>query len=368
MQHLGVRACLVDGHVVDGDLVVDEGEIVEAGARPAGSRGLAVPGFIDLQVNGFAGIDFSFCDPAGYRTAGEAMAATGVTAYQPTYICLPPEAYRPALAVAAEAQRFEGLPRLLGVHLEGPFLSPARIGAHDPANTRIPDLEWSAAMLATGVVTHTTIAPELPGALKLIRFFSGKGVTVALGHSDADAAAAHAGFDAGARAVTHLFNAQRPWSHRDPGIAGAALVRDDVVLTIIVDGNHLAPETVETIHRCAPGRVVLFTDAISAAGLGSGEYRLGDRTVIVRDDGTARLADGTLAGSVLRMDRAIRNYVALGASPEEAIGTATEVPARLIGRPELGTLTPGTPADITVLDDDLRVVRTLVAGKEVFEA
>ncbi len=364
-MRLGVSESLVAGHRVAGDVIIDKGAIAEIGASPPGPRHTAVPGFIDLQVNGFAGTDFSSTDLDGYRRATAAMAASGVTAYQPTYICLPTEAYEPALAVAAEARGLAGAPRLIGVHLEGPFLSPTRIGAHDPANTRLPDLEWAAAMAATGVVSYTTIAPELPGALDLIRSFTDAGVIVALGHSDADAAVAAAGFDAGAEAVTHLFNAQRPWSHRDPGIAGAALVRDDITITIILDGNHLAPETVEMVRRTASGRIALITDAISAAGQPPGEYKLGDRTVTTTG-GVARLEDGTLAGSLLTLDEAVRNFIDLGATIEEAVGAVTTVPAQLIGRPDLAALAPGTPADVTVLDDDLRVTRTLVSGDEVF--
>jgi N-acetylglucosamine-6-phosphate deacetylase len=364
-MRLGVRESLVDGRRVPGDVVVEDGAIVAVGAAPAGPRHVAVPGFIDVQVNGFAGVDFSTCDVDGYRVAATAMAATGVTAYQPTYICLPEDAYRPALAVATEAQREVPGPRLLGIHLEGPFLSATRIGAHDPANTRVPDAAWAADIVEAGPVTYTTIAPELPGAVDLIRRSTAAGIVVALGHSDADAATANAGFDAGARAVTHLFNAQRPWHHRDPGIAGAALVHDDVTVTLILDGHHLAPETVEIIRRCARGRIALITDAISAAGRPDGSYPLGDRRVTVTR-GAARLDDGTLAGSVLTMDAAIRNFVDLGATVGEAIGAATTVPARLLGLGAPGAIAIGAPADITILDDDLEVVRTLVAGREVY--
>ena len=364
-MRLGVRESLVDGTLVPGDISVENGVITAVGLLPAGARHTAVPGFIDIQVNGFAGADFSTCDVDGYRTAAGAMAATGTTAYQPTYICMPEATYPSALAVAAEAQAVIAAPRLLGVHLEGPFLSPQRIGAHDPAHSRRPDRAWFDAALRAGPVTYTTIAPELPGAVELIAHCVAAGVTVALGHSDADAADARAGFDAGATAVTHLFNAQRPWQHRDPGISGAALVRDGVVLTLILDGHHLAPATVEMVRRCAPGRIALITDAISAAGRGDGGYELGDRRVTVRN-GVARLDDGTLAGSVLTIDRAVRNFVALGATVPEAIDAVTGVPARLLGRPDLGSLAIGTPADITVLDDELTVQRTVVAGREIW--
>jgi N-acetylglucosamine-6-phosphate deacetylase len=165
--------------------------------------------------------------------------------------------------------------------------------------------------------------------------------------------------------VTHIFGAQRPWQHRDPGISGAALVRDDVYLTAIVDGIHLAPETVQLAARSGQDRFILITDAISAAGRPDGAYALGDRTVILRD-GACRLENGTLAGSSLTMDRAVRNMIELGFTPPRAIAAATTAPAALVRKPELGTLAPGTPADVCVLDDSYHVVRTMVAGKETF--
>jgi hypothetical protein len=201
-----------------------------------------------------------------------------------------------------------------GMHLEGPFLSPIRCGAHDPANMPEPSVEVVDRLLAAGTIAHMTLAPERPGALDVIERLVAAGVTVGIGHSDATAAEAHAAFDFGARSVTHLFNAQRPWSHRDPGIAGAALVRDDVFLTVIVDGVHLAPDAVRLAARCAGDRLVLITDAIAATGMGDGTYPLGDRTVTVHGP-EARLEDGTLAGSVLTMDQAVRNLIDLGLDP-----------------------------------------------------
>jgi N-acetylglucosamine-6-phosphate deacetylase len=185
---------------------------------------------------------------------------------------------------------------------------------------------------------------------------------VSCGHSDADAACAHAAFDAGARAVTHVHNAQRRWAARDPGLPGAALVDARATVMAIVDGVHLAPETSLAAWLTARERLCLVTDAIEATGLGDGEYRLGDRTV--RVDGPAcRLADGTLAGSVLTMDRAVRNLVALGVDLVDAIAAATLAPARLLGRDDLGVLCEGGPAHVCVLDDRLEVTRTLVGGQ-----
>ncbi len=361
MEQLGVGAALVDGELVAGDVALDGGRVHQVGVPVSGGHGLAVPGFVDLQVNGFAGVDFLDPGADGYGRAADALLTTGVTAYQPTFICSPESTYRSALAAAAAAQRSVPAPRLLGVHLEGPFLSPAFPGAHDPAHIIPPDHALAERLCAGGPVTYMTLAPEQPGALELVSHLVRQGITVALGHCDAGAETAHAAFDRGARAVTHLHNAQRRWRARDPGVAGVALTRRDVVVQAIVDGIHLARETTLAAFSAARGRFALVTDAIEAAGLPSGTYRLGDREVEVAD-GAVRLADGTLAGSVLTMDVAVRNLVDLGIPIVEAVEAATRVPAGLVGRPELGTLRPGTPADIVVLDDDLRVVRTLVDG------
>jgi N-acetylglucosamine-6-phosphate deacetylase len=335
------------------------------GVQPPGRGGLAAPGFIDLQVNGFGGHDFSSTDVAGYEAAGRALTATGVTAYQPTFISSPLEIYGPALATASEAQRQVPAPRILGVHLEGPFLSPQWAGAHDPAHLIDPDLALAQRWCDTGAVSYMTVAPELPGGLELVRFLTERGVIVAIGHTDADTRTAHAAFDQGAQAITHIFNAHRRWSHRDTGPAGAALMRPAVTVHAIVDHIHLAPEATWMVAAAAGGRLALVTDAISAAGLGDGTFPLGGLSVDVRH-GEARLSDGTLAGSVLTMDRAVRNLTDLGVSEVEALCSASRVPARLMGRPELGDLKPNTPADIVVLDDRLQVRRTIVDGDETF--
>ncbi|QEC47164.1 N-acetylglucosamine-6-phosphate deacetylase [Baekduia soli] len=368
-RRLGVRAALVDGVLVPGDVLVQDGAIAAVGAGRAGGRGVAAPGFLDLHINGFAGVDFLAADAAGYRTAGAALASHGVTGYLPTFITSPPGDYEPALrrALDATARGAADGARVLGVHLEGPWLSPRWPGAHDPEHLRAPDVAGALALCDLGPVRMVTLAPELDGALELVEALVARGVVVSCGHSDADAAAADAAFDAGARAVTHLYNAHRRWSPRDPGLAGAALVRPGVVVQAIVDHVHLAPQTAYAAFLASRGRFALVTDAIEAAGQAAGTYRLGRREVEVHD-GRAELPGGLLAGSVLSMDAAVRNLVGCGASVADALHAATAVPARLLGRPELGTLAPGSPADLVVLDDDLRVARTLVAGDECFAA
>jgi N-acetylglucosamine-6-phosphate deacetylase len=363
-MRLGVRAAAVDGEMVPGDVVVEDGLIRAVGAGPAGGSGVAVPGFVDLQVNGFGGVDFLAADVEGYRQARRALARTGVTAFQPTLISSPLSALYDALGEATKAQGEPG-PRLLGVHLEGPFLAPKWKGAHDERDLLPPDLELAERLCGWGPVTYMTIAPEQPGGMELLAGLVAGGITVSLGHTDADAAQAHAAYNLGARAVTHLYNAQRRFSGRDPGISGVALSRGDVVVQVIADFVHVAPESVLAASLATRHRFAVVTDAIGAAAHGPGEYRLGDRVVHV-DDTAARLADGTLAGSILTMDQALRNLLSLGIPFLSAIAAASTVPATLAGRPELGTLRPGTPADVAVLDDGHHVVRTLLAGREIW--
>ncbi len=207
-----------------------------------------------------------------------------------------------------------------------------------------------------------TLAPELAGADALIDMLLERGIVVSLGHTDAIAAQANAAFDRGARCVTHLFNAMRPFLHRDPGIVGAALARDDVFVSIVVDGIHLAPETVLTVWRAARGRLVLVTDAIAAAPRNDGPSSLGELDLQVHE-GAVRGPDGVLAGSVLTMIEAVRNLHALGVPIEDAVTAATTTPAQVLGDPELGRIDVGLPADLVVLTDRIEIERVLVGGE-----
>jgi N-acetylglucosamine-6-phosphate deacetylase len=356
---LGVEAALVDGTLVPGDVAIEGDRIAAVGLEQNGGQGLAVPGFVDLQVNGFAGVDFLGADADGYATAGDALLETGVTAYLPTFITSSEDDL--ATALRAVPDRGHG-PRILGVHLEGPFLSPLRLGTHRPGGRRDPDPALLDRLIDAGPVRLMTLAPELPGALELIGLLHVRGITVSLGHSDATAAEANAAFDRGVRTVTHVFNAMRPLLHRDPGIIGAALVRPEVVLQAIVDNVHLDADIVRLLWAVGAGRLALVTDAIAGASLGDGTYALGDVEVVVADD-VVRREDGVLAGSTLTMPQAVRNLVAAGAPLEQALGAASTVPARILGVPHLGRLFPGGPADVTVIDDRLEVARAIVGGE-----
>ncbi|HEX6024058.1 MAG TPA: N-acetylglucosamine-6-phosphate deacetylase [Solirubrobacter sp.] len=359
-MRLGVEAALVDGRLEPGDVEIDGGAVAAVGLGDSAGRGIAAPGFIDLQVNGFAGVDLMAADRDGYARVGEALLATGTTAFQPTFITAPEEAMLNALRGMPRG----GIgPRVLGAHVEGPFLSPRRAGVHDRRGLSAPDLALLRRLLEAAPVTQVTLAPELPGAFELIDELVARGITVSAGHTDATAAEAHLAFDRGVSTVTHLFNAMRQSTPRDPSIALAALARNDVIVQVIVDLHHVAPDTVMVAWQAASNRFALVTDAAPAAGMGDGEFVLGGRRIRA-SGGVVRGPEGQLAGSALTMIDAVRNLHGLGVKLEDALRAASTVPATVVNRSDLGRLQPGAPADIVVLDDRLEIVRVLVEGGE----
>jgi N-acetylglucosamine-6-phosphate deacetylase len=368
-MRLGVRAALVDGELLDGDVEVADGRVLAAGLPVSGpATGVAVPGFVDLQVNGFGGVEFRHADRDGYAAAAAALAAHGAVAVQPTFFSCGPEQYAESLAVLAEVRR--GTPpsgcRFLPAHLEGPFLSPVWVGAHRPADLRPPDPALAGELLAAGPVGMVTLAPELPGGLDLVELLAGRGVVVSIGHTDASADLTRAALDAGARHLTHCWNAQRRFSPRDPGPVGVALSDQRCSVGLIPDLVHTAPETVLVTFAAAAGRVAATTDAIPPAGTGRSTWAEHGRTVTV-DAGAARLPDGTLAGSVATPDALLRNLLELGVPLVVAADALGGVQRRLLGMTEV-RLRPGDPADVVVLDDGWRVRRTVVAGDVVHDA
>jgi N-acetylglucosamine-6-phosphate deacetylase len=324
---------VVDAELLPGDVDVVDGRIAGVGLAPAGRGGIAAPGFVELHVNGVAGIDFLAADAAAYRRADEVLRETGVTTYLPTFVTRPEDELEAAVREVPRGRRVPG------AHLEGPFLSAERLGVHEPAARRDPDPLLLERLLAAGPVRLVTLAPELPGAERLIDAVHAHGATVSLGHSDATAEQAHAAFDRGVRTVTHLFNAMRPFRHRDPGLAGAALARADVVVQLILDGRHLAPETATLAWRAARGRVALVTDGIAATRV-----------------------PGRLEGGTATMLECVRALHALGATLPEAVAAASTVPAGVLGLRDAGRLAPGLPADVVVLDDRLELERVLVGS------
>ncbi len=286
---------------------------------------------LDLQVNGAGGFDLTE-EPEAVWRVGAVLPMFGVTGFVPTLVS-------PAFPIVARAQRaLEGGPppgyqgaTPLGWHVEGPFISPLRSGAHDPARLQLPDvgavLDWT----PSSGIRMVTLAPELPGALDVARTLVANGVVVSAGHSAATYEEAVAGFGAGIRYVTHLFNAMAPLDHREPGLAGAALADDRVTIGLIVDGLHVHPAVVRLVRRAVGAdRLVVVSDAIAALGMPPGAYRLAGRDVVV-DESSARLPNGVLAGCVVGLDEAVRNLAEFaGVDPAEAARAATVVPSRLL--------------------------------------
>jgi N-acetylglucosamine-6-phosphate deacetylase len=364
---LGVARALVGGAIVDGDVEVIDGRVAALGVGTGRGSKIAAPGFVDLQVNGYGGVDFSASGADGYARAMDALLADGVTAFQPTLVTAPIEGMIEALAiistiVEAECPSTPPGATIIGAHLEGPFLSPRRAGAHDPTALVLPDPSTLDRLLSAGPVSQVTLAPEMPGALELIDALVARRITVSCGHTEADAATAHAGFDRGATAVTHLFNAMRRPAHRDPGIAYAALGRGGIFITLIADGHHVADDTIRVAARAAGDRLVLISDAVAAAAAPDGDYTLSGRVSIHSDGGVVRNAAGSLAGSTLTMLGAMRNLHGLGVPLANALRAATEAPARMARRPDLGHLKLGARADLVVLDDSLGLDQVLLAG------
>jgi N-acetylglucosamine-6-phosphate deacetylase len=323
---------------------------------------LVLPGFVDVHCHGGGGSAFSSGEDA-VATAVATHRRHGTTRLLASLVSRPvPELVEQVTMLADHV-----LDRTLaGIHLEGPFLSAARCGAQNPAALCAPDQESVAKLVdaGRGTIRMVTIAPELDGALTAIRQLVDAGVTVAVGHTDARTEQVLPAIEAGATVATHLFNGMRGLHHREPGPVGALLDDERVSVELICDLVHLHPLTARLAARYAgPERTVLITDAISATDAGDGEYELGGLPVLVRD-GKPRLSDGSLAGSTLTMDAALRNYVdGCGMSLADAVMATALRPAALLGLP--AGLRPGAPADLVLLDSTLSVRRVMVAGEWV---
>ena len=363
----GGRVVTPDGVLDRGWVLVDENGRIDSvgtagtGAPPAAASTtdatgrLVVPGFVDIHCHGGGGAAFTSRDPEDVRTAAATHLAHGTTTMLASLVSRPiPELVDQVAALADLAT--DGL--VAGIHLEGPFLSAARCGAHDPAVLCPPDPESVDKLLAAGrgTVRMITIAPELDGAVPAVRRLVEAGVLAAVGHTDAIAEHVVPAIDAGASVATHLFNGMRPLHHREPGPIGALLDDERVTVELICDLVHLHPTIVHlAATRAGRERTVLVTDAIAAAGAGDGEYDIGGLSVQVVD-GVPTLAGGSaLAGSSLTMDAAFRNLVrACGLSVADAVAATSARPAELLGIADTtGRISAGLAADLVLLDDDL---------------
>jgi N-acetylglucosamine-6-phosphate deacetylase len=364
-------------------LLVEDGSIVEVTSRarrelPGNCRtvdfgdGILAPGFIDIHIHGGAGHDVMETGADPLPAVEKLLARHGVSSYFPTTVTAPLdttlatlERLAGAIETADKNPNSDGQrARPLGIHLEGPFISHVRRGVHPPENLLVPSLPafdrfWQA---ARGHIRVITIAAELPGAMEVIAEASRRGVCVSLGHSDADLNAARAAVAAGARHATHTFNAMRPLDHRDPGILGEVLTDDRVSADIIADGIHLDPAVVDLFIRAKGAEgAVLISDATAATGMPDGRYRLGSLEVEVKD-GTCT-AGGKLAGSVLTMDRAVRNVMQFARwDLQQTLRLATLNPARVTGLSTQGELKPGARADLVVLSPTGEVRNTIIGG------
>ncbi|MEI5674427.1 MULTISPECIES: N-acetylglucosamine-6-phosphate deacetylase [unclassified Nocardioides] len=365
--------------VVTGALSVDgapttvrvaDGVVAAASDGPVlDAAGLVVlPGLVDLQVNGAAGVDVT-AEPTRLWEVAATLPSYGVTAFLPTVITSSPEARTAALAALAAGPPAGWVGAVpLGLHLEGPMIAPERRGAHPAARLASPSPELVAGWTRDAGVALVTLAPELPGALDAVRALVASGVVVSLGHTAASAAEIEAAVTAGATAVTHLGNAMPALAGRSPGPVGAALASASLVAGVIADGHHLDPVTLAAYRRAlGPERLLAVSDTTAALGLPDGPARLGDQEVVV-SAGTVRLADGTLAGSAASlMDCLAVLRAATGCSLAEAVHAATAVPARLLGDPSRGSLAIGARGDLVLVTPALEPVVTVVGGVVVLD-
>ncbi len=318
------------------------------------------PGLVDIQVNGAFGHDFSNPE-SDVSLAVKGLPRHGVTAFLPVVITSPRTVYPRALA-NLKVQEQPGGARVLGVHVEGPYLAPERVGAHNPQLRRDPRVAEVDEWLEWGDVRLVTLAPELPGAEQVIPHLVRRGVVVSMGHTDATYDEAARAVDLGASLVTHLFNAMRPFGHRDPGIMGYTLA-NHVTASVIADGVHSDLGALRLAVRAkAPDELVVTTDAISGLGMPVGSYFVADRQFFT-DGIVGRLADGTLSGSVLPLNRALLNLVKAGATVEQAVQAATLNPARVLGlEGAIGELRVGRAADVVLVDPEWEVEVCLAGG------
>ena len=321
--------------------------------------GVLAPGLCDLQVNGAGGHEVTAGD-AALDAIDAIQLAHGVTSYLPTLVSPDDATAERVLPGLADRTEDPSSP-VAGVHLEGPFLNPRHAGVHPPGRLRSP-VDGLPEWLGSPAIRLVTLAPELPGSLDLRRSLTARGVAVSLGHSGADAATARAAIDAGASALTHVFNAMAPLHHRAPGLAGVGLVDPRVRVAVIADGVHVDPLVLELVRRAAASRTLLVSDSTPAAAAPPGGYEMAGLAIEAEEGHPARTPDGRLAGSALTLDAAVRSWASLtGATLAEAIAAASESPAALLGLP--CAQSAGAPADLVVLGEDGGVRRVMHRGR-----
>ncbi len=364
--------------LVDGKSITAVGQRDEVAVPPNAKRvdvpqATLVPGFVDVHVHGAGGHDVMEASPEALSAIGTTLARGGTTSFLATTVTAQPErlcdsAEGIARYIATQSRKTEMLSpcaEILGIHFEGPFISPARRGVHPEQWISAPSVVLLGKMLAAagGTTRILTLAPEMPGGLDLIDAASKAGIVVALGHTDANYEQATEAIGYGARHAAHVFNAMRPFSHRDTGVLGAVLTSPQVTAELIADGVHVDAAAMKLLLAAKnPGGVILVSDGTAATGMPDGRYRLGDFDVDVAR-GVVRNAEGKLAGSALTLDRALRNVVALGVPLAEAVRMLTLYPARLLGlEARKGAIVSGADADFVFLDPQLQILRVVTRG------
>lgn len=343
-----------------------QGRISGGGLDLGGMR--VIPGLIDLHSHGNSGADFSDGDYEGLVKMAGYLARNGVTAFAPASMTLPYDVLAAAFqtAVRLRRERPRGCARLMGIQMEGPFFSEKKKGAQNADYLRLPDFDAFKKLFdgCAGLLRIADLAPELPGAAEFIRRAS-ELCLVSIAHTDADYEAARAGFAAGARHLTHLFNAMPPIHHRKPGVIGAASEREDVVAELICDGLHVHESSVRMAFKLFPGRICLVSDALRCCGMPDGEYTLGGQQVFLKG-GLATLEDGTIAGSATNLYDCMRNAISFGIAPEQAVLSASLIPAKELGcAGELGSIEEGKLADFIVCTEDFSRRAVYMGGEQL---
>lgn len=362
-----------DGRFVRGGFSVENGRfahVLEGVPGPAEDLdgALVIPGLVDIHVHGCAGADFSDGDYAGLVRMARYLARRGVTSFAPASMTLPYDALDKAFHAAARLRR-EGLAdgaRLMGIQMEGPFLSREKRGSQNPAYLRLPDWDRFLRLYdaAEGLLRIVDVAPELPGAVEFTRRASEK-CRVSVAHTAAGYDQAAAVFDAGATHLTHLFNAMSGIHHRHPGPIGAASERENVTAELICDGIHVHPSAVRMAFRLFPGRICLISDALRCCGMADGSYSLGGQEILL-SGGVARLTGGAIAGSAADLYQCMRRVVSFGIPREQAVWAATALPARVIGREsETGAIADGRAADFVICGGELEPEAVYLGGKRL---
>ncbi|MBQ0138764.1 MAG: N-acetylglucosamine-6-phosphate deacetylase [Kurthia sp.] len=359
------------------EVYVEQGKIVEiastinkeAALEIDGQGNYLFPGFIDMHIHGSAGVDTMDATPETLHEMAKSLPKEGVTGFLATTMTQKPESIEKALKNIAEFENNEDEAEVLGVHVEGPFISPKRVGAQPEEYVILPTVErfnkWQ--QLSGGKIKEITMAPEVEGGFEFVKELAQQGIIVSIGHSDASYEEVEKAMQLGAKQATHLYNQMRPFHHRDPGVVGGTLMIDEIKTEIIVDFIHSHPKAVEFAYRIkGASNIILITDAMRAKGVPFGDYDLGGQMVHVTEKG-AHLPNGALAGSILTMDVALKNMQqATGCSFEELVAMSSTNAANQMNLDTKGRVEVGADADLVILNKDFTIQKTIKKGKVIF--